>query len=88
MNNARIRPLGIGHSLMPWGAHLLAVHTSDFALDMTIIRYLEAGLIAGEACHWITASDSPADRVRRGVQNRFAHRPVCRYPNADRRVVP
>jgi hypothetical protein len=67
MNNARGRPLGIGHTLTPWGAHFLAVYTSDFALDMTVIRYLEAGLIAGEACLWITASDSPARRVRRAT---------------------
>ena len=67
MNNVRMRPLGIGHSLMPWGAHLLTLSASDFALDMTVIRYLEAGLIAGEACFWITASDAPADRVRRAA---------------------
>jgi hypothetical protein len=67
MNSACMRPLGVGHTLMAWGTHLLAVYTSDFARDMTGIRYLEAGLIAGEFCVWITASDSPADRVRRAA---------------------
>lgn len=67
MIDAHLRPLGRGHRLIPWGAHLLVLHTSDFTLDMTVTRYLEAGLIAGEACLWITASDSPADRIRRAA---------------------
>src|ERR1700738_5160863 len=67
MRDSHLRPLGVGHRLVPWGAHLLAVHSSDFGLDMAAIRYLQAGLTAGETCLWITVSDAPADRVRRAA---------------------
>jgi hypothetical protein len=38
---------------------------SDFVRDLTVIRYLQAGLVADEACLWITASDNAREDVRR-----------------------
>ena len=88
MKNARLRPLGAGHSLAPWGAHLLALYTSDFALGMTVIRLRGGadrwgGLLLDYRFGFAGGSCSSSD-----VQSRSAHRPVCRYPDADHRLVP
>jgi|GEM_PF-4922920 len=65
MNIPPARALGIGRTLVPLGTHLLAVYMSEFVKDLAVIRYLQAGLVAGEAGLWITASDKPGEYLRR-----------------------